>query len=264
MPFSILKLADQSDKSTLKGVYDVESRLTALKKSFQDCDMDDVFKIASSFELDATENVYFPAPSASSLDLFHSFTQVDLETVKHMNSYIMKYGANYMVQNLTWGSEKILNSCDTDLKAKIIESVYKLPIEHRGAIVTFKLMMNHVISTTNSSLRNIINHMNNLRLTHFDGENVSEAVSYFRSARTILRNNNYEPLDIDDIIFTCFKDLSTQEFNSIVTSMASNKLLGVKMVPEGVGDMSVLASIHASSVDHLHAFKLSKSSTLVY
>ena len=113
--FAMMKLADQS-KTSLKGIYDIGTRLMDLKKSFRTNDMDDVFTIASKFELDPVAQLYISASGADKLNLFEDYTLVDLETVKRMCVYIMAYGADYMVENLKWGAEKILNSCDSDLK----------------------------------------------------------------------------------------------------------------------------------------------------
>ena len=232
--FSMMALSDQSNKTSIKGVYDVQTRLDELKKAIQDDDMHDVFMIASEFEKDAT-GIYIPKSTATQLDLFTVYTEVDLETVKHWNAYCLAYGPTYMAQNLAWGMEKILNSCDDYLRTKILESVNKYSVMHRGSIVVFKHMITLIISTSNSSLRSMTNRMTNLRITDFDGENVAEAVSFFRGGRTILSNNNFEPPDFDNIIFDSFKASSTPEFNALVSTMQTNKALGVPMVPVGLG-----------------------------
>ena len=94
--------------------------------------------------------------------------------------------------------------------------------------------MTLIISTSNSSLRSMTNRMTSLRITDFDGKNVAQAVSYFRGGRTILLKNNFEPPDFDTIIFDSFKASSTPEFNALVTTMQTNKSLGVSMVPVGL------------------------------
>ena len=127
----MLKLSNQTNNS-LKGVYDVEKRMIELEKAIADNDMNDVFTVASEMELDPATSDYKPTATATKLNLFIDFHKVDLDTVKQYNAYIMLYGPSYMVQNLTWGSEKILNSCNAELKAKITENIYKLPVEQRG------------------------------------------------------------------------------------------------------------------------------------
>ena len=143
-----------------------------------------------------------------------------------------------MAQNLAWGMENILNSCDTSLCTKILESVNKYSVIHRGSIVVFNHIITLIISTSNSSLRSMTNRMTELRITDFDGENVAQAVSFFRGGRTILCNNNFEFPDFDNIIFDSFKASSTPEFNSLVSTMQTNKALGVPMVPVELGSVS--------------------------
>ena len=239
--FSMMKLSDQSEQS-LKGIYDIGNRLLDLKKAFKDHDMDDVFAVASSFNTDPTTNLLVPAPTAVKKNLFDDYTQVDLETVKNMCAFTMAYGADYMVENLKWGTEKILNSCDSDLKSKINENLIQFEPNQQGSIVAFKLMMNLVTSTSTAALRGITNRMEKLRVHHFDGENVSAAVSFFRAGRTILKNNKAEPKDMATLIFNCFNCSSTKKFNTLVDSMDSNQVLNVTMSPEGVGNISATSS----------------------
>ena len=107
-------------------------------------------------------------------------------------------------------------------------------------------MMNLVTSTSEQALRGITLRIQSLRITDFDGENVSSAVSFFRAAHTILKNNQVEPKDIATIVFNCFKCSSTSDFNTLVTSMAANHMLKVAMSPEGVG---VISSSSSAAID---------------
>ena len=94
------------------------------------------------------------------------------------------------------------------------------------------------------------NRMNNLRITDFDGENVAQAVSFFRGGRTILSNNNFEPPDFDDIIFESFKTSSTPTFNALVTTMQTNKTLGVPMIPLSIAALgSIDPSVTRDQID---------------
>ena len=128
--FTMMKLSDQAEKTNIKGVYDVQTRLNELEKSIKDCDMHDVFTIASAFEKNA-DDIFVPTSTATELNLFTNYTDIDLQTVKHWNAYCLYYGATYKAQNLTWGMEKILNSCDVYLRTKILESINKYDVMHR-------------------------------------------------------------------------------------------------------------------------------------
>ena len=83
-------------------------------------------------------------------------------------------------------------------------------------------------------MRVVIDKVNRLRLTDFDGENVLLAVSFLRGAIQLLSNNNSVPHDILNSVFNMMRVASTPAFVSFVTNLET-----VFDLPDLVKDKSV-------------------------
>ena len=81
------------------------------------------------------------------------------------------------------------------------------------------IMMNLVTTTSDQAMRVVIDKVNRLRLTDFDGENVLLAVSFLRGAIQLLSNNNSVPHDILNSVFNMMRAASTPAFVSFVTNL---------------------------------------------
>jgi hypothetical protein len=149
------QLQSIDEKSTLdhlKKVYSVVNRFADLQHQVEQNDMGDVFTIPSQFTLDPTTGHYIPSPSATAINLFTDANLVSLETARHANAYFAQYGARYHGENVLWSGEKILNSCDSSLRDKLVESTRDWPKADVWGPTYLKLLLNLVLSTSRKSL----------------------------------------------------------------------------------------------------------------
>lgn len=146
----------------------------------------------------------------------------------------MLSGADHHVEDIRWSGEKILASCEDTLREKILESCYSIPQIYHGGPLYFYYMMNLVTTTSDQAMRVVIDKINRLRLTDFDGENVLLAVSFLRGAIQLLSNNNSVPHDILNSVFNMMRAASTPAFVSFVTNLET-----VFDLPDLVKDKSV-------------------------
>jgi hypothetical protein len=226
--FTHLKSIDEkASVEHFEAVYSVITRFEDLSNQMIKNDMIDVFSIPSSFVLNSTNN-YEPSTSATPMNLFSDANQIDLETVRRANEYYIKYGADYHGENIVWSGEKILNSCDTDLRDKLVESTRNWPEEHKGGPTYLKLLLSLVLSTTEKSLRSLTDKLSKLSITDFPGENVTKAVSFIRGVVLILRDNQSLPSDLISLTLRIFKKSTCEVFKLHVTNMDSLVELGVK------------------------------------
>ena len=124
-------------------------------------DMEDVFKTPSSFTGD------LPSDDCSSLDLCKDSGSVD-----------NLYGKEYHAENIKWLGEKLLNSCDSDLKDKILVETQDFKSSEKGGPIYYKIMMDFVIATSDTVMRSVVNRINDLKLSDFVGENVLQFGSH--------------------------------------------------------------------------------------
>lgn len=226
--FTHLKSIDEKASiEHFEAVYSVITRFEDLSNQMIKNDLIDVFSIPSSFVLNSS-NDYVPSSTATPIQLFSDAKQVDLDTVRHANAYYLKFGADYHGENIVWSGEKILNSCDTDLRDKLVECTRNWPEEHKGGPTYLKLLLSLVLSTTEKSLRSLTDKLSKLVITDFPGENVTKAVSFIRGVILILNDNQSLPSDLISLTLRIFKASTCEVFKLHVTNMDSLVELGVK------------------------------------
>jgi hypothetical protein len=161
--------------------------------------------------------------------LFSHGSEVDLEIIKHASEYMSGCGQKWMLQNLLWSGTKPLNSCDDKLRQKIEEKTLGWSIEHSMGPVYFKIMLDNILVSSPKSMRGLTTILQDTMLTDFDGENVTEYVSFIRGAIEQLQNNNALPIDVLSIVANALKHCETDDFISYVNMMyKNNHLQGVR------------------------------------
>jgi hypothetical protein len=206
----------------LKKIYSVTIRIEELWAEMRQYDMVDMFEtgIPTQMVFSPEENMYVPAIGSTSVNLFESYAEVDIETVRRASKWAMrKSSETYTVQNLTWSMKKVLNSCEDDLRQKIEEELFNFPIDERTGPVAFKLMATHVLAVTEGSIRALEKALEQMALTDFDGENVKQFVSVARGLLMQLSNNRAVPKDVVTLLTNGLRKCSTEEFVGFVGSL---------------------------------------------
>ena len=218
--FTLIEATADSTKDLLN-IYNLNLRGTEFKGSVENYRMEDVFTIIKSDE-DGT-----PADPVETYDLFEKHHSLTLDAITASCSYYGKYGQGTHVQNLEWSKKKLLNSCDEKLGDKIREKLTGLDVFETGGPVCFKIMMDAIGASTAKSVRAIGRKLENLKLSDFDGENVTTMASYFSGACSLLDNCNALPQDITQVACRVFKTSSNDDFNNhmqhIYTSITLNE-----------------------------------------
>lgn len=217
--FTQLKPIDENSPiDHFESVYSVVTRFDDLQQSLRTNDMLDVFTIASGYKVDGSG----PLAVATSIDLFHDIREIDLGITKMANQYFIEYGEDYHGENVIWSGEKILNSCDSTLRDKLIESTRGWEAKHKGGPTYLKLLMGLIVATSEKSLRSLLDKVGTLKLTDFNGEDVNKAVSFLRGATLILRDNQALPSDFYNLIIKIFKNTTCEDFKSFVKLLEHN------------------------------------------
>jgi uncharacterized membrane protein YgcG len=229
--FSMMEpfVGTKTSTEQLKSIYSVTMRMEEFRKSLQSFDMDDVFCIASDYEMDADTN-WIPAVGNRPINLFTSHQDVDLETVKRASSYSLHWGADFVVQNLLWSGAKLLNSCDDTLRQKLEEKTIGWAVHYTTGPVYFKLLMQNILASTPESLRGLTSVLETTTLTDFDGENVTQYVSFARGAIEQLRNNEALPFNILSIVATALRHCETDDFVGYIQTMYNNHIQHVRRI----------------------------------
>jgi Zinc knuckle len=217
--FSIMEPFDKNAKLTkeqLKGVYSVQLRVEELRYSLQEYDMLDVFTIPSRLVYEEGEGRWVPAQGARQIDLFTSHQDVSLDTIRKTMQFKKLWAEEqWVVDNMIWSGQKILNSCDDKLRQKIEEQLMGIggrTFEYHTGPYYFKMMMDLVQANSTATIRTLSRNLETLNLKDFDGESVLEYTSIMRGVIEMLNNNDTTPHDAVYLICEALKQCSTPDF----------------------------------------------------
>jgi Zinc knuckle len=159
--------------------------------------------------------------------------------VRASNAYYNLYGQNYDVQNLVWSQELLENSCEGDLRDKVMESILQVPVHERGGPLFYRIMMGLITSSTAEATRAMVNRITSLKIRDIAGENIDSAVSTIRAAMQHLTTAHAVPSDIKYLLVDKFSKTSNKEFNDTFTTLRSNWRIGRGNNPNADNDTDV-------------------------
>ena len=82
-----------------------------------------------------------PSRDAKKIDLFKRYNKVSLKMVVQNARLYRETRQEWHLENLDWITAKVLNSCEDELRAKIVEDAASVPYHLCTGPVLFKLMM---------------------------------------------------------------------------------------------------------------------------
>ena len=188
-------------------------RIIEFEKVLFKFDMEDVFSLLKTSS----------SHPVNLLSLLARVTEVD---VRSSNEFYMKYGQDYDPQNLHWSAELLGNSCDQDLLDKISERLISVSHLQRGSPLSFFFVMEKITSSTTDAVRAMEHRVTSLKLTDYQGENVSSVVSQVRSAISRLTFLGKLPHDIVPKLLDVFQSSSVIAFNDVFKFVALQNKIG--------------------------------------
>ena len=140
-----------------------------------------------------------------------------------------------------------MNSCTERLQIKVNEQLDKIPLDERGGLVAYKIMITYVLSTSNEALQSLIAKLGNLKPTDFDGENVIQASTFIENMLIMLRDNSMTPKDFDESVHKVFKYSTCPDFVKLVEHIALNMRFGIKKY-ETTEYLAILKEEHSTKI----------------
>ena len=127
---------------------------------------------------------------------------------------------NTQRQNLVWSFQYIMNCLDADLRTFVLSKIASLdPAVGRSRPVAFMIVAQRILQTTENLAQKVINGFIALRLTHFEGESVIEAIFTVRNVLKFLRYgeaNSYAPRTSIVLLYDVFRGTSVGAFRAYV------------------------------------------------
>ena len=173
-----------------------------------------------ALEYNAIEDVFMIIPTredgtmidADTKDLFSNYVSLSLDEIRRSTRFYNTRGASYHRQNNVWSLRKIENSCDSELRDKLIERMREIPEIERGGPVGLKIILDLITTTNARAIRSILTKVQTLTLRDFNGEDVLTANGWIRGIKTVLEVGNALPVDFMHLVFNIYKECSTPKF----------------------------------------------------
>jgi Zinc knuckle len=206
-----------SEEDKLDDTYSIGIQIAQLRGHFIKYDMDDVFMIVTPDPYDTSVSPPQLVPSRiknTFQDLFDSYSQISEDQVAASNKWYSEHTVeDYYRQNLQLTFEFFENNCTKGLWEKCLEDYDEYEPEEKGGTLLFIIMMKKLQSHTDSAVQYLINSVKNLKISGFEGENVSRVVSLIRGAHKRLRNVTTLPEEFPKWVLLVLQTSSVEGFN---------------------------------------------------
>ena len=207
IPSKFAFLKPKQGTEELQNVYNLAIKLNQLREKLETFDM------ADEFETLPTTDDGVLLPNAPTVNCFTNYKDLTLDMVRRSTrAYYLLADKDYVVENLAWSAEMILNSCETDLKDKIMDKTMHLSGLEKSGPLYLLIMLQEIFSVSDKSLRALVTRIQNMNLKQYKGENVVTAAGHLRTMIMILDNCNFTPTDVKNVVCAFFKTASDEEF----------------------------------------------------
>ena len=192
-------------------------------------------------------------------DIIREWHTMSIEEISDSVKLQLKYVDDKVFrQNLVWSFDYFINSVDADFKAYILSKISSMtPEVGRTGPIVFYLIAKRLLFTSENLAQKVINGFINLRLTHFEGENVSKAIFTVRNVLKFLRfgeTNSFAPPTTITIIYDVFRGCSVPAFCNHV-QQAQDIILKDVRDPEQIFDHLSIKYDELILADRWIAFK---------
>ena len=168
---------------------------------------------------------------------WHSLTME--QVVESVSLQLAHIGDAVHRQNLPWSFHYLMDCLDHDLKQFVLSKLARYPTDvARSGPVVFMIVAQRILQTTENLAQKVINGFIALRLTHFDGESVVEAIFTLRNVLKFLRYgeaNTFAPRTTLVLLYDVFRGTSVAAFRSHV-QQAQDIVLSGETDPEVIFD----------------------------
>lgn len=154
-------------------------------------------------------------------NIIREWHTMDLKDIEESVSLQLTYVSDTVFrQNLVWTFDYFLSCLDADFKAYVLSKISSMtPEVGRTGPIVFYLVAKRLLYTSENLAQKVINGFISLRLTHFEGENVSEAIFTIRNVLKFLRYkeaNSFAPPTTITIIYDVFRGTTVGAFRNHV------------------------------------------------
>jgi hypothetical protein len=200
----------------LGATYDVQVRIDDYGRLLRKYDIDSTFQILC---LGETETAHTDITTTK--DLLSEFESITKDEVHKSNKLYRMYGSEWDVQNAYLSDNLLENSCEEDLRLKVKERVYTIPVIERGGPLFFHVMVHKIISMSDDTIRTLIDRITNMNIKESQGKDILKIVtSMYHHTLKRLWNVHEVPHDMLLKLLEGLQTTSVDEFNTAFHHLA--------------------------------------------
>lgn len=206
-----------SEEDKLDDTYNLGVLVNRFKSHCQKYDMLDVMTI---IELDPKNAAI---PTGATMDLLSDYSKIrEVDVAKSCEWYRTYTTPDYYRENLQLTGEFLENNCTEALWEKCSEAHEEYPAKQRGGPLLFLIMMKLLQSHSDHAVQYLINSVKNLKISNFEGENVSKVVSLVRGAYKRLKSITKLPEEFPQWVLQLMQTSSVTPFNDSFSHLQRN------------------------------------------
>jgi hypothetical protein len=235
-------LMGNSKEDQLVQCYNLTLRVEELKHHMQKSDIISALDIfVSIIPTPLAAGTQFLAPFPGTLSLFDKAGEALSEAhVRSANRFKRYYGQTYDIQDLQWSQEFLENSCEEDLRVKVLERIRSITEVERGGALYYYHMIQLIQTDVERAARGLIDRLEAFKLKSLSGENIFVACSLIKGVVNKLQSIGRVPTDIDLTVLKIMQTSSLDEFNSFFTAIMhyNDANLGVKKTVDEILELA--------------------------
>jgi hypothetical protein len=199
-----------TDVEKLDDTYNVAMLIDKMKDHCIKYDLHGVFNIVDPKDPATDSSIH-----GSLGNLFKSYATITLDSVARSNEWYRRWAVSEEYEtNLRLSLDFLQRNTTDSLWEKCLEKHNLYPPEQQGGPLIFLIMMKKIQSNTEDAVRYLIDGIQKMKLSDFDGENVDRAVSLLRGAERRLKNTpSGVPQDFSTWVMRIFQTSSVTAFN---------------------------------------------------
>jgi hypothetical protein len=204
----LIDYASISKGKSLAANSDNEEFLAAIEKRLFDFELEEPFLVPV---IDSTGKYL---PDQPLVNLLKRFDDYSSNQVAHWVSTLARCTKEPQhVVEMNWSGAFLLNSCEPELQRLVKERLSIFPVSVRGyGPLVFKIIAELIYTVDEGVLSNMIEAARGLKLSDFEGENVTKALQVLRSCRERLRTLNRPLPDFAHILMELYLGCSHERF----------------------------------------------------
>jgi hypothetical protein len=168
-------------------------------------------------------------PMPAELPLIERIDELTEASVRASVRFKRYYGQTFDIQDLQWSQELIENSCDEDLRIKVLERLRPIPDVEQGGPLFYYTMIQLIQTDAEQAVRTLIDKLEHLSLKTLSGENIFTACSLIRGVLARLKSVNQVPHDVETTLLDILQTSSVEDFNTVFKTLSDSKFLGISL-----------------------------------